>query len=76
MATSCNCERGPLGTIAQLCGDHSHYEQKRCHGLIQRTERLQSAALLAIKLIDANLYHQREKVEDASAVLRQALDDN
>ena len=41
--------------------------------LKERIEKLQAAIRLAIAIIDTNLYHQREKVEDASAILRQAL---
>ena len=35
--------------------------------------RLREAAKRAIDLIDTNLYHQREKVRDASSLLKQAL---
>ena len=40
----------------------------------ERIAELEDAARRAIKLIDANLYHQREKVEDAAAILRKALE--
>lgn len=36
-------------------------------------ERLREAAKLAAKIIDTNLYHQREKVVDASSILKDAL---
>lgn len=35
--------------------------------------RLREAMRKAANIIDANLYHQREKVEDASTLLKQAL---
>lgn len=49
------------------------------HGLLHKQaadeiRRLRNAAQLAIRLIDVNLYHQREKVQDAALLLRQALD--
>lgn len=40
---------------------------------LEEVERLRAAAELAIKIIDTNLYHQREKVADAASVLRAAL---
>lgn len=36
-------------------------------------DRLRAAVKLAIKIIDTNLHHQREKVVDAASVLRAAL---
>lgn len=36
-------------------------------------KRLRDAALHAIQIIDTNLHHQREKVWDASAILKTAL---
>lgn len=33
-------------------------------------EKLRRSADKALRIIDANLYHQREKVEDAKAILR------
>lgn len=38
-----------------------------------RVAELEAAARRAVEIIDANLYHQREKVEDAAAILRAAL---
>jgi hypothetical protein len=36
-------------------------------------ERLRKAATRAAEIIDVNLHHQREKVTDAAAILRAAL---
>jgi hypothetical protein len=41
--------------------------------LEDRIRELSKVVGLAIKIIDTNLYHQREKVADASALLKQAL---
>lgn len=38
-----------------------------------RIEEMESVMKRAADIIDKNLYHQREKVEDASALLRSAL---
>lgn len=35
---------------------------------------LEDAMKRAIKIIDTNLYHQREKVVDAASILREALE--
>lgn len=40
---------------------------------VERVLELETAMQKAIKCIDTNLYHQREKVEDAAAILRSAL---
>lgn len=40
---------------------------------VEEIERLRASANRAADIIDANLYRQREKVEDASAILRGAL---
>lgn len=39
-----------------------------------RIDQLMNAMRLSIGIIDTNLYHQREKVEDARAILLRALD--
>lgn len=39
----------------------------------KRAAVLEAAMVRAAEIIDRNLYHQREKVEDASAILKQAL---
>jgi len=44
--------------------------------LCERIAELEGAARRAIEIIDANLYHQREKVEDAASILRSALATN
>ncbi len=41
--------------------------------LLSRVRTLEEAMRKAVKIIDTNLYHQREKVQDASTILRQAL---
>lgn len=46
------------------------------HAGTSRVETLEAAMRRAIRIIDDNLYHQREKVEDASAILREALEPN
>jgi hypothetical protein len=38
-----------------------------------RITELEAAITRAAKLIDANKYHQWEKIEDAGAILREAL---
>lgn len=38
-----------------------------------RIAELEAAASKAMKIIDANKFHQWEKIEDASAILREAL---
>lgn len=40
---------------------------------VARVNELEAAMQRAVKCIDTNLYHQREKVEDAAAILRSAL---
>lgn len=40
----------------------------------RRIAELEDAARRAVKIIDTNLYHQREKVEDAASILREALE--
>lgn len=66
-------------TLQTLAGDTPDGESvmvnvSRLRDAASEIERLREAAQLAIKLIDANLYHQREKVQDAASLLRQALD--
>jgi hypothetical protein len=39
----------------------------------KRIAELEAAMRKAITCINTNLYHQREKVEDAAAILRDAL---
>lgn len=41
--------------------------------LIAERDRLRTAAVRAIDILNRNLYHQREKCEDAISILRQAL---
>lgn len=41
--------------------------------LARQLKTLRDAMMQAADIIDRNLHHQREKVEDASAILRQAL---
>lgn len=43
------------------------------HELVAEVLRLRKAAKRAAEIIDVNLYHQREKVQDASAILKQAI---
>jgi molybdopterin synthase catalytic subunit len=44
-----------------------------CGEAANEIERLRKAAETAIKIIDVNLHHQREKVTDAVLILREAL---
>jgi hypothetical protein len=46
---------------------------EQCREAAREIERLRTAAERAVKIIKTNLYHQREKVEDAASILRDAL---
>lgn len=58
-------------TKAEIAADRAAWDD-----LERKVLMLSAAMKRAADIIDANLYHQREKVEDAGSILRQALRDN
>lgn len=52
MAVTCGCERNTLGTIEKLCADHSHAEQRRCHGLIAREQTMHDALRRMVQAVN------------------------
>lgn len=49
--------------------------QPNDNDLSDRIEELEAAMRRAADIIDRNLYHQQEKIADASSILRDALND-
>lgn len=54
-------------------GSRSLDDSREFSELRERIAELEKAARRAIKIMDANINHQWEKIEDARTILREAL---